>query len=207
MKTTTFKKYLLGIFSLLLVFFAGWTAYSEQGGVIQIYKNANTPFDDAKSIQSVLAQPADTVLVRTRYQGGLFRTETRKDKVERYKCSQCHNNKSVSVARAADIAHGDIKLDHGGREKPLSCFTCHNKEERDSLETEAGVKVDMDHSYQMCAQCHFRQLKDWVGGAHGKRVAYWAGNRVVKSCVSCHDPHSPRFKKRWPVTYSPPFKK
>ncbi len=206
MKTPALKKCLLVIFPSLLIIFAGWAAYSAQGGVSQIYKNANAPFDDAKIVQSVLALPADTVLVRTRYQGGFFRTETRKDKIERFKCSQCHNNESVSIARAAEMAHGDIKLDHGGREKPLSCFTCHNKEERDALETEAGVKVDMDHSYQMCAQCHFRQLKDWVGGAHGKRVSYWAGDRVVKSCVSCHNPHSPRFKKRWPVTYSPPFK-
>ncbi len=206
MKTTIYKKCLFGTIALLLVIFAGWTAYSEQGGVSQIYKNAIAPFDDKKRVQSVLALPDDTVVVRTRYQGGLFWTETRKDKIERFKCSQCHNNKSVNVALAAEMAHGDIKLDHGDRQKPLSCFTCHNKEERDSLETEAGVKVDMDHSYQMCAQCHFRQLKDWVGGAHGKRVANWAGKRVVNSCVSCHNPHSPRFEKRWPVTYSPPFK-
>jgi hypothetical protein len=207
MKKPPIKKCLLGISSVLIVLFAGWTAYSGQGGVTQIYKNANTSFDDEMHVKSVLALPEDTVLVRTRYQGGLFWTETRKDKIERFKCSQCHNNKPVSIARADEIAHGDIKLDHGGQVKPLSCYTCHNKQERDSLETEAGVKVDMDHSYQMCAQCHFRQLKDWVGGAHGKRVSYWAGKRIIKSCVSCHNPHSPRFKKRWPVTYSPPFQK
>ena len=206
MKTTILRKCLFGIIFLLLIIFAGWTAHSDQGGVSRIYKNANAPFDDSR-IQSVIDLPEDIVLVRTRYQGGLFFTESRKDKIERFKCSQCHNNKSVSVALAAEMAHGDIKLDHGGREKPLSCFTCHNMEERDALETEAGVKVDMDHSYQMCAQCHFRQKKDWVGGAHGKRISYWAGQRVVKNCVSCHDPHSPRFEKRWPVTYSPPYTK
>jgi hypothetical protein len=46
-----------------------------------------------------------------------------------------------------------------------------------------------------------------MGGAHGKRVTNWAGTRVVKSCTSCHDPHSPLFKKRWPKTYSPPIVK
>jgi hypothetical protein len=30
---------------------------------------------------------------------------------------------------------------------------------------------------------------------------------VVKNCTSCHDPHSPRFKKRWPAIYSPPLSK
>ena len=206
MKTPMYKKWLGGIFSLLLVVFSGWTAYSEQGGVTGIYKNANAPFDDQKSIDSVIALPKDTVLVRTAYQGGRFRTTTRKDKIERFKCSQCHNNKSVSVAQAAEMAHGDIRLNHGSPDKPLSCYTCHNKEERDFLVTEAGTKIDMNHSYQMCGQCHFRQKKDWVGGAHGKRLSYWAGQRVVKNCASCHNPHSPRFEKRWPVTYSPPFK-
>ena len=206
MKTKPLEKFLLGAVVLLLVIFGGWAVHSDQGGVTHIYKNANAPFND-KSVQSVIDLPEDIVLVRTRYQGGVFWTESRKDKIERFKCSQCHNNKPVSISGAAEMAHGDIKLDHGGVEKPLSCFTCHNKEVRDALETEAGVIVDMDHSYQLCAQCHFRQKKDWVGGAHGKRVSYWAGKRVVKSCVSCHNPHSPRFKKRWPVTYSPPYQK
>ena len=207
MKTPIYIKCLWGTFSLLLVVFSGWSAYSEQGGVTRIYKNAHAPFDDQKNVDAVIALPRDTVLVRTRYQGGRFRTETRKDKIERFTCTQCHNNKSVSVAKAAEMAHGDIRLNHGNPDKPLSCYTCHNKEERDFLVTEAGTKIDMNHSYQMCGQCHFRQKKDWVGGAHGKRLSYWAGQRVVTNCASCHNPHSPRFEKRWPVTYSPPYKK
>jgi hypothetical protein len=127
--------------------------------------------------------------------------------MQRFKCSQCHNNKPVKVARAAEIAHGHITLKHGSESRPLSCYTCHKKDERDFLVTEQGTKIDMDHSYQMCGQCHFRQKKDWVGGAHGKRISYWAGQRVVKNCTGCHDPHSPRFKKRWPVIYSPPLSK
>ena len=207
MKTPAFRNCLCGILSALLIIFAGWTAYSKQGGVIHIYKNATAPFDDEKRVDGVMPLPDKTVLVKSRYQGGNFWTDTRKDKIERFSCSQCHNNKKVQIAQAAEIAHGDIRLVHGGQEKPLSCFTCHKKDERDSLETEAGITVDMDHSYQLCGQCHFRQKKDWVGGAHGKRITYWAGKRVVKNCTSCHDPHVPRFEKRWPTTYSPPFSK
>ena len=207
MKTKPLEKYLFGAIALLLVIFAAWTAQSRQGGVTRIYKNANLPFDSQKSVTSVIILPKDTVLVRSPYQETRFWTETRKEKMERFKCSQCHNNTPVSVANAAEIAHGDIALNHGSPDKPLSCYTCHNKEERDFLVTEAGTKIDMDHSYQMCGQCHFRQKKDWVGGAHGKRLSYWAGPRVVTNCASCHNPHSPRFEKRWPVTYSPPFKK
>jgi len=207
MKILKLKNSLLGILPAVLLIFSGLTVYSEQGGVVQIIKNATAPFDDEKRIDAVLPFPNGTVAVQTQYQGGLFWTETRKDKIERFTCSRCHKNKDVTVARAAEVAHGDIDLAHGGLEKPLSCLTCHKEDERDFLETETGLKVDMDHSYQLCGQCHFRQKKDWVGGAHGKRISYWAGQRVVKNCTGCHDPHSPRFKKRWPATYSPPLSK
>ena len=116
MKTKSLEKYLFGAIVLLLVIFAGWAAHSDQGGVTRIYKNANAPFDN-KRVQSVIERSKDTVLVRTRYQGGFFWAETRKDKIERFKCSQCHNNKNVTVVKAAEIAHGDIGLNHGGQVK------------------------------------------------------------------------------------------
>ena len=207
MKIPTFKTCLSGIIVALLTIFSGGTVYADQSGIQKIYKNATAPFDDEKSVAAVISLPENIVLVNTRYQGGRFWTETRKDKMQRFKCSQCHNNKNVTVVNAAEIAHGDVTLNHGGQVKPLSCYTCHKKDERDFLVTEAGSKIDMDHSYQMCGQCHFRQKKDWVGGAHGKRISYWAGKRVVQNCASCHDPHSPHFEKRWPKTYSPPYTK
>ncbi len=205
MKISAFKTGRFWILFLLLLIFSWGYAFSEKDSVVEIYKNAIAPFDDEKSVDSILLIPDNTVPVETKYQGGFFWTETRKDKIERFKCSECHNNKDVQIARAAEIAHGDIILDHGGQDKPLSCYTCHKKDDRNFLVTEEGSKIDMDHSYQMCGQCHFRQKKDWVGGAHGKRVSYWAGTRVVKTCTSCHDPHSPLFEKRWPKTYSPPL--
>ncbi len=207
MKTPMFKTGLMGVMTLFIALgLCSHALSSEGGGVTERFKQATTPFDDSK-VQAAMDLPGKTVQVKERYQGGVFRTDTRKDKIERFKCSQCHNNKPVSVNNAAKVAHGDIVLDHGGREKPLSCFTCHNREERNLLVTEAGVSVDMDHSYQLCGQCHFRQKKDWVGGAHGKRIGYWAGERVVNACTSCHDPHSPHFEKRWPTIYSPPIVK
>ena len=207
MKTTMFKMG-LGVtgMALVLALITSY-AFSDGGGVTQTYKRATAPFDDAQQVEAVIPFPRDTVLVESHYQGGRFWTRTRKDKIERYQCTQCHNNQVVKVVNAAEIAHGDIVLDHGAPGRPLDCMTCHKKDDRDFLVTEAGSKIDLDHSYQMCGQCHFRQKKDWIGGAHGKRVGYWAGKRVVENCTACHDPHSPRFKKRWPVTYSPPLEK
>ncbi|MBW2610822.1 MAG: hypothetical protein JRD49_03930 [Deltaproteobacteria bacterium] len=204
MKTPKQKKYGLATVLGLMIILTGWNAFSEKGGVVQTIKNATSTFDNG-SVESVPPVPEDTVLAQVRYQGGTFRVETRKDKVKRFQCSQCHNNQPVAIANAVETAHGDITLNHGDKVKQLACFTCHDKDNRDVLITEKGTKVDMDHSYQLCGQCHFRQKKDWIGGAHGKRVSWWAGERVVKNCASCHDPHAPRFEKRWPKTYSRPF--
>jgi formate-dependent nitrite reductase cytochrome c552 subunit len=208
MKKSGFKISWLGLLTLLFIIFSALAVHSSgQDGVIQTIKNATAPFNDEEGVGAVLMITEKKVPVQTRYRTEPFWTETRKDKIQRFECSQCHNNKSVTIGRAAAMAHGKIVLVHGGQDKPLSCYTCHNKDERDFLVTEEGSKIDMDHSYQMCGQCHFRQKKDWVGGAHGKRISYWAGQRVIKNCTSCHDPHSPRFEKRWPKTYSPLYSK
>lgn len=207
MKTPTFNHWLYGIWAALLIILPGSHAFSAEGGVVEIYKNATAPFDGEKQVDAALTLPVKSVQVTETYQGGRFWVETRKDKLQRFKCSQCHNNKPVKVERAAEMAHGQIVLKHGSAARPLSCYTCHKKDERDFLVTEQGTKIDMDHSYQMCGQCHFRQKKDWVGGAHGKRISNWAGQRVVQNCTACHNPHSPRFEKRWPATYSPPLSK
>ncbi len=156
MKTPTSKSYLFRILPALLFILSGLQVFAGQGGVVATIKKATAPFNDEERVASVPPLPRNTVLVKTKYQGGIFWTETRKDKVERFKCSQCHNNKAVTIARAAEIAHGDITSVHGGEQKPLSCFTCHKQDERDFLVAEKGFKVDMDHSYRMCGQCHFR---------------------------------------------------
>ena len=64
---------------------------------------------------------------------------------------------------------------------------------------EKDAKVTFDHSYQVCAQCHARQVSDWAGGAHGKRMGGWAPPRVVAGCPACHDPHRPAWETRWPA--------
>ena len=204
MKTARVIPNLFAALMVLVLGLAVSVALAGEGGVVTMIKNASAPFDPDHHVQPQVVPLEHTVVVSTGYPGKVLRTQTRKDQIRRFACSQCHNNKPVTVAQAAQMAHGRITLIHGGPEKSLSCFTCHNKEARDYLVTEEDAQVDMDHSYQLCGQCHFRQKKDWVGGAHGKRVANWAGTRVVKNCTACHDPHKPRFARRWPKTYSRP---
>jgi hypothetical protein len=207
MNKPNLKVYLYRMLLMSLVILWGVQTYAGQDGVMDKIKKANTKPKGELINDSPLPVQKDITMVKIKYKGGTFYTETRKDKVERYKCSECHNNKEVAISNAAEIAHGDIKLNHGKMNEELSCLTCHEKDDRNSLSTKEKEKVDMDHAYLMCGQCHFRQKKDWVGGSHGKRVTYWAGKRVVKNCTSCHDPHSPRFNKRWPETYSAPLTK
>ncbi len=205
MKNLKFKKPLLLILPALFLLFSGLSAFSSQDGVKKLFKKAVKKYD-SKGIEGTIPVPKNAVRALVTYNGNPFYTQTRKNEIERFKCSSCHNNKEVKINDAAKISHADIKVVHGGKDKPLDCYACHNKDNRNFLSTTKEKKIDIDHVYNMCGECHFRQKKDWIGGAHGKRVTYWAGERVVQNCTSCHDPHSPKFEKRWPKTYSPPFK-
>jgi hypothetical protein len=209
MKRPTIRKSLFCILTFciilgFLVLFPVLVAFSNQQGVASKVKKATQKLDKQGQVKISIPVPKNIVKVHEEYQGGIFFTEARKTDIKRFRCSSCHNDKKVSILNAADISHADIKVIHGDKDTPLACDTCHSQDDRDFLVTSKGSKIDLDHVYDMCGQCHFRQKKDWIGGAHGKRVTYWAGERVVKNCTSCHNPHSPRFEKRWPQTYSVP---
>ncbi|MCP4749496.1 MAG: hypothetical protein GY866_01255 [Proteobacteria bacterium] len=196
----------IGAWLVLLVFVflvSGCRDPAGHSGVMETIKSATAPIAVGKT--EVQAPTGPKVLVVSTYQDRGFFTETRKDKMERYQCSSCHDNTEVRRANAKEVVHGIIRLDHGAEDDEKACATCHNSDSRDYLVSDANNAIDFNHSYQLCGQCHFRQEKDWVGGAHGKRVANWDGKRLIKNCTSCHNPHSPKFAKRWPATYSIPI--
>ena len=199
----TRKRIIIPILGLAVFLMPALPAFTTGPGVMERIKQARDPVDE-KTVPTV-PLPADAVRVKEEYRGGSFYTESRKDKIQRYPCSTCHNNVEVRIKNAAKITHADRVIVHGGESGPLDCYTCHSRTDRDLLNTSKDKAIDMDHVYTLCGECHFRQKKDWIGGAHGKPVSHWAGDRVVKNCTSCHDPHSPRFPTRWPATYSPPF--
>jgi hypothetical protein len=211
MKNPIIKKYLFYImlFCILpgiFVLFSTVVLWSSEQGVASRVKKITTKIEKTTQVETSIPLPKNSVKVMVEYQGGTFFTEARKIEIKRFKCSSCHNNQKVLIKNAADISHADIRIVHGDKDNLLTCNTCHNPDDRDFLISSKAYKIDMDHAYDMCGQCHFRQKKDWIGGAHGKRVTYWAGERVVKNCTSCHDPHSPKFEKKWPETYSVPLK-
>lgn len=170
------------------------------------FEEAQAPFD-ATAIESAHAIPLPKVEALEPGPGGPFQVLARKGEIGRYRCSSCHTDKKVE-SRAQDgvfFTHGDITINHGRGENRLACLECHDETNRDFLVDKKGEQIDFDHSYQLCGQCHFRQKRDWLGGAHGKRVSYWAGERVVKNCTSCHNAHAPAFPGQMPTTYSLPL--
>jgi hypothetical protein len=80
----------------------------------------------------------------------------------------------------------------------MGCATCHAADAA-ALRLLGGEPVGFDHAYRLCAQCHSRQVADWAGGAHGKRVGGWVPPRVVYGCPECHDPHRPALGPRRPA--------
>ncbi|MFN3323491.1 MAG: cytochrome C [Bryobacteraceae bacterium] len=130
-----------------------------------------------------------------------FHVRSREEAIERFPCSSCHDVPLAQMTRreaGKRAAHWDVVIEHAGP-AVMQCATCHLDQDMNSLRSLSGDKVSLNHSYQVCAQCHSRQASDWAGGAHGKRVAGWAPPRVVESCVECHNPHQPAWDIRWPA--------
>ncbi|MFH1215123.1 MAG: hypothetical protein V1706_01335 [Pseudomonadota bacterium] len=187
-------------------FLSAHSVMASGGSVLDRIHAAGEPLQQ-QEIETAYQLPVKTVSAIETYQGGTFKVLARKDSITRFRCSVCHSDKKVLVNDGVLFTHGDIEINHGRGADRLACIECHDVKNRDFLSDAQGEQIDFDHSYQLCGQCHFRQKRDWLGGAHGKRDTYWAGERVVWNCTSCHSPHSPAFEKKMPVTYSLPLDK
>ena len=130
-----------------------------------------------------------------------FSVLARTPAIEKFPCATCHTvplEKMRGPAGSPRRAHWGVALKHAPP-AVMSCATCHTPDDPDKLHTLGGSQVGLDHSYQVCAQCHSRQATDWASGAHGKRAGGWAPPRVVFACAQCHNPHQPRWDTRWPA--------
>lgn len=123
---------------------------------------------------------------------------SRAPSLTQYPCGACHQGRRVVMGdRRIGDAHMNVRADHPERLGGL-CSTCHLADTVERLAVQGGPSAGLDESYRLCGQCHFAQADSWAGGAHGKRLDGWQGQRVVLACTACHDPHAPAAEHRIP---------
>lgn len=128
--------------------------------------------------------------------GGDYSVLPRKPQLSFFPCSQCHQNLPPNPAKRELYAPHQKTLEHGGDR--FWCLNCHSADDRDHLRTVDGTLLDFDNAPELCATCHMARYRDWKGGAHGKRIGTWQGDRIIAACPQCHNPHSPTIKPRAP---------
>jgi len=110
-----------------------------------------------------------------------------------FPCMECHKDQKDPKRRELSF-HDEQQsvFDHDSEHR--WCLDCHDLNNRDVLKLANGDHVPFTESYRLCGQCHGDKFRDWRSGVHGKRVGMWDGPKTYLLCVSCHNPHSPRFK-------------
>ena len=133
--------------------------------------------------------------------GHHFAILNRENQITSFACSECHNepladlrNEQLKVGKKS---HWNIEMQHASS-KIMNCTSCHSEGNMDELHSITGEPISFNNSYQLCSQCHQQEHKDWVGGAHGKRVGGLAKPVVKNTCTNCHNPHKPGFPLKYP---------
>lgn len=126
-----------------------------------------------------------------------------------FDCYGCHEKGKPPPLRFDDkhnlivpLEHSDIVMGHGRNNRNNLCFNCHDENNLERFQTRDGRELKFADSTQLCGSCHGPTLRDWEAGAHGRTSGYW--NRAMgpisrKDCVSCHNPHAPKFPGRKPA--------
>jgi hypothetical protein len=106
-------------------------------------------------------------------------------------CGNCHGWRApLPQPRSLNAPHDQIALNHGsGR---FWCFTCHQAKNPQTLHGVNSTPLPFTAPQSLCQTCHFRQVRDWQGGSHGKRTKSWQGQRTAWRCTACHNPHHPK---------------
>lgn len=117
-------------------------------------------------------------------------------------CSACHTTTKPNIEnrRTEDLDqfHQGLKYNHGN----LTCLSCHNSTDYDSLRLADTRAVAFVNSMTLCSQCHGPQRRDYDMGLHGGMNGHWdltRGGRTRNTCINCHDPHAPAFPLVMPV--------
>ena len=106
-------------------------------------------------------------------------------------------------------AHKDLTLGHGRHNRNNHCFNCHDETNLELLQTRDGRQLKLLESSALCGSCHGPTLRDWEAGAHGRKSGFWSaavGPFQRQDCVSCHDPHAPKFPPQKPAPRPHPLR-
>ena len=127
----------------------------------------------------VLIRTSEPQSATTRPFGTIARRNSARDRsLGQYPCTSCHLGRAM-VLRDQRIpdAHQDITPLHPAQTR-ATCSACHAADNVELLALKSGERATLDHTYRLCAQCHFAQAEAWAGGGHGKRLDGWQGRRV-----------------------------
>lgn len=126
-----------------------------------------------------------------------------------FDCYGCHERSKAPPLRFDDkheliVAkeHSDVAMHHGTHNRNNLCFNCHDENNLELFQTRDGRQLKLSESTPLCGSCHGPTYRDWEAGAHGRTSGYWnrqLGAITRQDCVSCHNPHSPRFPSRQPA--------
>jgi len=124
-------------------------------------------------------------------------------------CNACHDPSKPVKLKFDDkqnlilpTEHEDIVMGHGQHNRNNNCFNCHDETNLELLQTRDGRQLKIEESTPLCGSCHGPTYRDWERGIHGRTSGYWqraAGPIKREDCVSCHNPHSPKFPSRAPA--------
>jgi len=124
-------------------------------------------------------------------------------------CYTCHDKQKRIVLNldaqqniVLSDAHKDLALGHGTHNRNNNCFNCHDEANLELLQTRDGRQLKLLESTPLCGSCHGPTYRDWEAGVHGRTSGFWdpkSGELTRQNCVSCHDPHSPKFPSQKPA--------
>jgi len=145
-----------------------------------------------------------TATVRQSY-AELVRTGADTSDFECYVCHEKDKPPTLTFDEKHNLVvpseHSDIVMGHGRNNRNNLCFNCHDEANLELFQTRDGRELKFADSTELCGSCHGPTYRDWEAGAHGRTSGYWnraMGSFTKQDCVSCHDPHSPKFPGRKP---------
>jgi len=126
-----------------------------------------------------------------------------------FDCYACHERNKPPTLRFDEQhnllipkEHSDIVMGHGSHNRNNLCFNCHDETNLEVFQTRDGRQLKLSESTKLCGSCHGPTYRDWEAGAHGRTSGYWnreLGSITRQDCVSCHNPHAPKFPSRQPA--------